>query len=429
MNNKLILPEVLAPAGNPEKLRAAVRFGADAVYLAGRRFGMRQASENFSLEELSEAAEQLHSRGKKMYLTVNILPHGPEYPALRDFIRACSEIDIDGYIVADLGVIAMIKELAPHAAIHISTQASIVSPEAALEYIKLGATRLVLARELSLGEIRAIRDRIPEEIELEAFVHGSMCVSYSGRCMLSDFMAKRGANHGACAQPCRWNYRIIEEKRPDEAMPILETDEGTFIMSSKDMCMIEHVAELVDAGISSFKLEGRVRSAYYAAVVTNAYRIALDGLKAHVEAGGRLLDYRTDPALYAEVDSVSHREYDTGFYFASPREDSKLVTKQGYLREKAYLAVAEELDLPLPEALRGLEENENGRLFRFRQRNKLVRGMTAELLTPGKLGMPFTVSELFDEDGGLLETAPHPSMIFYARVPLEVKEGDILRAE
>ncbi len=427
--SKIKLPEILAPAGNFEKLRAAVRFGADAVYLAGRRFGMRQASENFSIEELKEAAEYLHSRGKKMYLTVNILPHGPEYPALREFIRECAQIDIDGYIVADLGVIAMIKSINPKADIHISTQASIVSPEAALEYVKLGATRLVLARELSLNEIRAIRDAIPPEVELEAFVHGSMCVSYSGRCMLSDFMVSRSANHGACAQPCRWNYKIVEEKRPEDGMPIVETDEGTFIMSSKDMCMIDHVAELVDAGISSFKLEGRVRSAYYAAVVTNAYRIALDGLAEFVEKGGELLDYKPDPALFDEVDSVSHREYATGFYFNDPRNEAQLVTRQGYMREKAYLAVAEEIENELPEALRAIEVSDKGRLVRFRQRNKLVQGMTAELLTPGKVGRGFIVEELYDGEGTPVDCAPHPSRIFYTRVPMEVREGDILRAE
>ncbi len=427
--SKIKLPEILAPAGNFEKLRAAVRFGADAVYLAGRRFGMRQASENFSIEELKEAAEYLHSRGKKMYLTVNILPHGPEYPALREFIKECAQIDIDGYIVADLGVIAMIKSINPKADIHISTQASIVSPEAALEYVKLGATRLVLARELSLAEIRAIRDAIPPEVELEAFVHGSMCVSYSGRCMLSDFMVSRSANHGACAQPCRWNYKIVEEKRPEDGMPIVETDEGTFIMSSKDMCMIDHVAELVDAGISSFKLEGRVRSAYYAAVVTNAYRIALDGLAEFVENGGELLDYKPDPALFDEVDSVSHREYATGFYFNDPRNEAQLVTRQGYMREKAYLAVAEEIENELPEALRAIEVSDKGRLVRFRQRNKLVQGMTAELLTPGKVGRGFVVEELYDGEGIPVDCAPHPSRIFYTRVPMEVREGDILRAE
>ncbi len=427
--SKIKLPEILAPAGNFEKLRAAVRFGADAVYLAGRRFGMRQASENFSIEELKEAAEYLHSRGKKMYLTVNILPHGPEYPALREFIKECAQIDIDGYIVADLGVIAMIKSINPNADIHISTQASIVSPEAAIEYVKLGATRLVLARELSLREIRAIRAAIPEEVELEAFVHGSMCVSYSGRCMLSDFMVSRSANHGACAQPCRWNYKIVEEKRPEDGMPIVETDEGTFIMSSKDMCMIDHVAQLVDAGISSFKLEGRVRSAYYAAVVTNAYRIALDGLAKFVEEGGELLDYKPDPALFDEVDSVSHREYATGFYFDDPRNEAQLVTRQGYMREKAYLAVAEEIGNELPEPLKDIEINEKGKLVRFRQRNKLVQGMTAELLTPGKVGRGFVVEELYDGEGIAVDCAPHPSRIFYTRVPMEVREGDILRAE
>ena len=275
MNKKIKKPELLSPAGDAEKLRAAVRFGADAVYLAGEAFGMRSASKNFSLEELYEAAEFLHSLGKKMYITVNVLPHGGEYPALTEFLREVRGARPDAFIVADLGVIGLLKEEIPEAHIHISTQASITSPAAARAYAALGASRLVLARELSLAEIGEIRAALPDDVELECFVHGSMCVSYSGRCLLSNMMAGRDANHGRCAQPCRWNYTLMEEKRPDERFPIEETPAGTFIMSSKDMCMIEHIPELIDAGIASFKLEGRVKSAYYAAVVTNAYRMAV----------------------------------------------------------------------------------------------------------------------------------------------------------
>ena len=423
------MPELLSPAGNFEKLKAALLYGADAVYLAGTRFGMRSAADNFSDEELYAAAEYVHARGKKLYLTLNTMPHAHEYAPLRAFLENIKGAGIDAYIVADLGVMSLLKSVIPDAEIHVSTQASIVSPEAALAYVALGAKRLVLARELTLSEIKAIKAALPEGIELEAFIHGSMCVSYSGRCMLSNSLTGRDANRGACAQPCRWNYIITEEKRPDQPYPIEQNELGTFIMSSKDMCMINHVGELVDAGISSFKLEGRVRSAYYAAVVTNAYRIALDGLKEFVEAGGNMLDYVPDPALYAEVDSVSHREYATGFYFDNPREDSKLVTQPGYMREKAYLAVAEDFDEPMPENLKEIEVNEEGKLYRFRQRNKLVQGMTAELLTPGKVGKAFTVAELYDGEGIAVESAPHPSRIFYTRVPFEVKEGDILRAE
>ncbi len=423
------LPEILSPAGNMEKLVAAVRYGADAVYLAGKSFGMRVASDNFSLEELRTAADYLHERGKKLYLTVNILPHGDEYAPLGEFLRACREIDIDGYIVADLGVIATLKEINPEAEIHISTQASIVSPAAARAYVALGAKRLVLARELTLPEIREIRASVPDDIELEAFVHGSMCISYSGRCMLSDNLVGRSANHGACAQPCRWNYTIVEEKRPDEAMPIVETQEGTFIMSSKDMCMINHVGSLVDAGIASFKLEGRVRSAYYAAVVTNAYRIALDALAVFVEGGGRAVDFVPDSSLFDEVDSVSHREYSTGFYFNSPKETAALVTRPGYMREKAYLAVAEPSGEALPESLECIEITDGGKLYRFRQRNKLSLGERVELLTPGRVGAPHEILELYSEDGEAIESAPHPSMIFYTRISGDVREGDILRGE
>ena len=408
--NPFTSPEILAPAGSPEKLRAAVRFGADAVYLAGREFGMRSASANFTLPELAEAAELLHSSGKKLYLT-------DEYPRLEAFLREVAPLAIDGFIAADLGVIDLLRETLPGCRIHISTQAGVCSPRSALAYAALGATRLVLARELSLREIGKIREALPDEVSLEAFVHGSMCVSWSGRCMLSNMLTGRDANRGECAQPCRWNYTLIEEKRPDERIPVEETPLGTFIMSSKDLCLIEHVGELAAAGVSSFKIEGRVKSAYYAAVVTNAYRIAADALAEHVAAGGAPEEFRPDPSLMRELESVSHREYCTGFAFDSPAENPQLVTRQGYIRDKSFLAEA------AGNADRGHEDG----VFRFTQRNRVRVGDRVEILSPGKTGRAFTVTGLFDADGAPIGSAPHPLMEFLLRVPFEVRDGDILR--
>ena len=422
---KFVRPEVLSPAGNYEKMTAAIRFGADAVYLAGSEFGMRTACDNFTTDELSSAADYVHSAGRKLYLTVNTLPHGDEYPRLREFLLATRDMRIDAYIAADLGVISLIKELLPDAAVHISTQASICSPQAAKVYASMGASRLVLARELTLDEIRAIRDAIPDSVGLEAFAHGSMCVSYSGRCMLSNMLTGRDANKGACAQPCRWNYTLTEEKRPDERIPIEETPLGTFIMSSKDMCMIEHVGKLADAGVSSLKIEGRVKSAYYTAVVTNAYKSACLALEKFVNEGGNPADFTSDPALMNELLSVSHREYCTGFFFDRPADNPQLVTSPGYVRDKAYLAIAEETGT-LPEELTGTDKN--GRLYRFRQRNKFFAGDDAELLTPGKTGRVIHITELYGEDGQPIDSTPHPDMVFYARVPSEVLPGDIVRA-
>ena len=419
------LPELLSPAGNFEKLKAALLYGADAVYLAGQSFGMRSAADNFTVEELYEASEYTHKRGKKLYLTLNTMPHGDEYPALREFLHDIANAGIDAVIVADLGVMATVREILPDMEIHISTQASIVSPEAALAYTALGAKRLVLARELNLDEIKAIRAALPDDIELEAFVHGSMCVSYSGRCMLSNLMTERDANRGRCAQPCRWNYIIYEEKRPELPIPIEQTELGTFIMSSKDMCTVDHIPELISAGINSFKIEGRMKSAYYTAVVTNAYRMAIDAYSADPE------HYSFDPIWYRELESVSHREYCTGYYLDEPIKNAQLTTQTGYIREKAYFATALEFDKIECEAITntGVElENEAGKLFRFIQRNKVKVGDSAELISPGSIGKPFDVKELYLPDGTAIESAPHPSMIFWCRVPFEVYEGDIMRA-
>ncbi len=426
MNNEYIKrPELLSPAGNFEKLRAALLYGADAVYLAGQSFGMRSAADNFTVEELYEAVKYTHERGKKLYLTLNTMPHCDEYEPLRQFIREIKDAGIDAFIVADLGVMATLRAIIPDAEIHISTQASIVSPEAARAYVALGAKRLVLARELNIDEISAIRAAIPADIELEAFVHGSMCVSYSGRCMLSNMMTERDANRGRCTQPCRWNYIIYEEKRPDLPIPIEQTELGTFIMSSKDMCTVEHIPELIRAGINSFKIEGRMKSAYYTAVVTNAYRMAMDAYLSDPEG------YKFDPAWYRELESVSHREYCTGYYFDKPIENAQLSTMTGYIRDKAYFATATEQDVSAELekiSAAGIEiENEGGRLYRFIQRNKVKVGDKAEMISPRKIGNPLTVTEIYLPDGTVLESAPHPSMIFWARVPFEVHEGDIMR--
>ena len=413
------MTELLSPAGNFEKLRAALRFGADAVYLAGKCFGMRSAADNFTDEEIAAAVQYVHQAGKKIYLTVNTMPHGNEYPRLREYLRMVGAMGVDAVIVSDMGVFATVRELLPEMDIHVSTQASIVSPAAARAWAALGATRLVLARELNLTEVRAIREALPDSVELEAFVHGSMCVSYSGRCMLSNEFTGRDANRGGCAQPCRWNYTIVEEKRPDERLPVMENENGTFILSSRDMCALRHVPELIEAGVTSFKIEGRMKSAYYAAVVTNAYRMAIDAYLR--DPAGYVFDER----LYCEVESVSHRAYSTGFWFDDPRKNPQLTEDVGYIREKAYFATVSALG-ELPEGL--VAENGNGKLCRLMQRNKVSLSDSAELLTPGRVGIPFQVTELYDETGAPIESAPHPKMEFFCRLPLEAMEGDIIRA-
>ena len=413
------MPELLSPAGNFEKLKAALLYGADAVYLAGNMFGMRQAADNFTIDELCAAAEYTHKRGKKLYLTVNTMPRGRQYPILRQYLNEIKQVGVDACIVADLGVLDTVKSIMPDMEIHISTQTSIVSAASAKAYAALGAKRLVLARELTLEDISEIRAELPADVELEAFVHGAMCVSYSGRCMLSHHLTGRNANMGACTQPCRWTYKIVEEKRPESPLPIEENDNGTFIMSSKDMCTLPIVEKLCACGIDSFKIEGRMKSAYYAAVVTNAYRMALDSLKA-----GTLTDSLTD-SLINEVSSVSHREYCTGYYENESTAVAQLCEDVGYIREKADLATACDIDV-IPA---GLEEvNENGRLYPFVQRNKLTVNSSAEMISPGKLGRGFEINEMYSESGEKIESAPHPSMKFYLRVPFEVKSGDIIRA-
>lgn len=420
------MPELLSPAGNFEKLKAAILYGADAVYCAGQMFGMRASADNFTVEELYRAAEYVHAHGKKLYLTVNTMPHVREYPLLRKFLNDIKGAGIDAMIVADLGVFTTIREIIPDMEVHISTQTSIVSPASARAWAAMGAKRLVLARELTMDEIREIRAGLPDDVELEAFIHGSMCVSYSGRCLLANAFNGRDGNRGTCSQPCRWNYALVEEKRPDMPFPIEQQQGvGTFIMSSKDMCMIEYIPALMESGVASFKIEGRMKSAYYTAVVTNAYRMAIDTYQKDP------MGYRFDPAWLEELESVSHREYGTGFYFDDPMQSPQLVSACGYLREKAYFSTATEYVKEEADALvsSGVAmENENGRMYRFIQRNKVSAGEGAEMISPGKIGRGFAVCELYAPDGQPIDATPHPSMIYWCRVPFEVREGDIMRA-
>ena len=422
------MPELLSPAGNFEKLESALRYGADAVYLAGQSFGMRSQAGNFTTEELYKAVKLTHSLGKKLYLTLNTMPRIDEYPDLYKFLADLQGCDIDAVIVADLGVLSVVKEMLPHMEIHISTQASIISPAAACAYAALGAKRLVLARELQFHEIKAIKAALPADVELEAFIHGSMCVSYSGRCLLANMMNGRDGNRGTCSQPCRWHYTLYEEKRPDFPIPIEQTELGTFFMSSRDMCMIQHIPELMESGIDSFKIEGRMKSAYYTAVVTNTYRMAMDAYTRDPE------NYQFDPAWMRELESVSHREYATGFYLDDPMKEPQLVQGGHYIGEKAYYgtALAYDTDEAKEELsnimARGVPlENASGRLYRFKEKNKLRAADRAELLTPGQTGKFFYVGELYDTAGCIRANIPHPHMTFWARVPYEVTPGDILR--
>ena len=421
------MPELLSPAGNFEKLRAALLYGADAVYLAGQAFGMRSAADNFTVDEIWEAVEYTHARGKKLYLTVNTMPRTHEYPALIEFLDSLKGSGIDAMIVADLGVMATIKERLPDMEIHVSTQASIISPAAACAYAAMGAKRLVLARELRFSEIKEIKAALPPHVELEAFIHGSMCVSYSGRCLLANMLNGRDGNRGTCSQPCRWNYKLYElheEKRPDFPIPIEQTDLGTFFLSSRDMCMIEHIPELMNSGIDSFKIEGRMKSAYYTAVVTNCYRMAMDAYMRDPD------NYTTDTALLRELDSVSHREYATGFYLDDPMQNPQLVQGGHYMKEKSYFATAIEYDEEEARAIQSMGvkmTTVDGTLYRFREKNKIRVCDKAEIISPGRRGLPFSVGELYDGEGRIKVSIPHPEMIFWCRVPFDVRPGDILR--
>ena len=393
--------ELLSPAGDWERLEMALCYGADAVYLAGKEFGLRASAGNFERDELARALELAHGMGKKVYVTCNTLPREDELARLPEYLAFLQEAGADALIIADLGVLALAKRFAPKLHLHVSTQLGVVNSATANILHAMGADTVVLARELSLEEIRRIRANTPAELRLEAFVHGAMCVSFSGRCLLSNYMTGRDANRGECAQPCRWKYSLVEEKRPDQSFDITEDDGGTYIMNSNDLCMIGHLQDLAEAGVSSFKIEGRMKSAYYAAVVTNAYRHALDAV-----AEGNPV-----PEIWVrETEMVSHRPYCTGFY---------LGTQPGQCYDGTYTSGADVVAV-----VEGCDEEGNARLT---QRNKLAVGEELELLTPDGEPVSFTLGELFDAEGESIPNARHPMMEFSTRLPKSAPRLSILR--
>ena len=401
MENQL---ELLSPAGDPERLDAALRFGAGAVYLAGQEFGMRAGPANFSNEELKKACLLAHEKGVKVYVTCNTLPRNEEIQRLPAFLEKAQDAGVDGLIVTDFGVLSLAKRHAPRTAVHISTQAGIVNYQSARAFYDLGASRVVLARELSLDEIAEIRAKTDPKLELEAFVHGSMCVSFSGRCLLSNYLTGRDANRGDCAQPCRWKYHLMEESRPGEYFPVLEDDSGAYFFNSRDLCMIGHLPALAKAGITSLKIEGRAKSAYYVAVVTNAYRQALNL-------------YLRDPSHFTlpqwildEMEKVSHREYCTGFFFGG--EPGQVYDNGGYVRGWEVAAVCD-----------GYENH----TAVCSQRNRFFKGETLNVLEPGKEPYEITVNELFNHDGEPVEVAPHPLETLYLPVERPIVPGALLR--
>ena len=394
-------PELLAPAGDMERLKMAVLYGADAVYLAGTSFGMRSFAGNFSPEALPEAVRFAHEHGVKVHVTVNTMPRSGELAALPAHLALLNESGVDALIIADLGVFRMAEKYAPRCERHVSTQVSIANYACASAWYDLGAKRVVLARELSLEEIRTIRENTPRELEIETFAHGAMCVSYSGRCLLSNYMTGRDSNRGACAQPCRYQYALMEEKRPGEYFPVFEDEKGTYIMNSRDMCMIDHLDDLMDAGVDCIKIEGRAKSAYYAAIVTGAYRHALDDV-----ATGR----QPDPVWRDEVEHVSHRRYSTGFFYGQP---GQYYQSSRYIRQWQVCAIVTECD-----------EQGNAVLS---LRNKFAAGDSVELVGPDFRPMAFEVPMMQDMDGVPLEQPRTPQMLFHMKLPCRVPAYSILR--
>ncbi len=393
-------PELLAPAGDAERLEMALHYGADAVYLAGKRFGMRASAGNFSMEELAVACEKAHEKGAKVHLTCNTLPREDELKALPDFLREAKNAGVDAFIIADLGVMKAAERYAPDVQRHVSTQLGVINSAAANVLYDMGASRVVLARETPMRDIFDIRANTPKELEIEAFVHGAMCVSFSGRCLLSNYLTGRDANRGACAQPCRWRYRLVEEKRPGEYFEITE-DNGTYIMNSRDMCMIDHIPDLIAAGVTSFKIEGRMKSAYYAAAVTNAYRHAIDSAL----RGEPLAQIWRD-----EVDKLSHRPYCTGFYYGDPGQH---YSETSYYSDAEVCAVVEECDAEGNAVLT--------------QRNRFCLGDRVELMTNDHEPIAFSVEYMENAGGEAIDAAPHAMMTIRMKLPAVCSRLSVLR--
>jgi putative protease len=400
--------ELLIPAGSLEVLKIAVLYGADAVYVGGEAFSLRAKAHNFSNEDLKEGIAFAHAHGVKVYVTANILAHNDDLTGVESYFEELREVGPDALIISDPGVFAIARRVLPDMEIHISTQANNTNYGTYLFWHQMGAKRVVSARELSLKEIKEIRDRIPDDMEIESFIHGAMCISYSGRCLLSNFLAGRDANQGACTHPCRWKYSLVEETRPNEYMPVMENERGTYIFNSRDLCMIEHVPELIEAGIDSFKIEGRMKTALYVATVARTYRKAID-------------DYKKDPELYrqnmewyrTEIGKCTYREFTTGFYFGKPGPDSQIYDNNTYVKNYIYLGTVEAVD-------------GQGRA-RIEQKNKFSVGETIEIMKPDGRNIEAVVRAIVDEDGKAQESAPHPKQILYVDLGEELEVYDILR--
>ena len=402
--------ELLIPAGSLDVLKTAVIYGADAVYIGGEAFGLRAKAHNFSNEDMKEGIAFAHARGVKVYVTANILAHNGDLPGVEAYFEELKEVGPDALIISDPGVFAVARRVLPDMEIHISTQANNTNYGTYLFWRQLGAKRVVSARELSLAEIKEIREHIPEDMEIESFIHGAMCISYSGRCLLSNYFVGRDANRGACTHPCRWKYSIVEETRPGEYMPVYENERGTYIFNSKDLCMIEHIPAMMDAGIDSFKIEGRMKTALYVATVARTYRRAID-------------DYKKDPALYRanlewyrqEIGKCTYREFTTGFYFGKPTEETQIYDNSTYVKNYIYLGTAEQVD--------------GQGSCRIEQKNKFSVGETIEVMKPDGRNLEVTVARIEDAEGNAQESAPHPKQILWINLGAgtELAVYDILR--
>lgn len=400
-------PELLVPAGSLEVLKIAVVFGADAVYIGGEAFGLRAKARNFSREDMEEGISFAHAHGVKVYVTANILAHNEDLPGVREYFLELKEIKPDALIISDPGVFQIAREICPEIEVHISTQANNTNYGTYLFWHSLGASRVVSARELSLKEIRDIREHIPKELEIETFIHGAMCISYSGRCLLSNYLTGRDANQGSCTHPCRWKYSIMEEQRPGEYMPVFENERGTFIFNSKDLCMIEHVPELIEAGIDSFKIEGRMKTALYVATVARTYRRAIDDF---MESGE--LYEKNMPWYKSQISNCTYRQFTTGFFFGKPSEEAQIYDNNTYLKEYTYLGIVEDF--------------QNG-LCQIRQRNKFSVGEMIEVMKPDGQNIEVSVLKILDEEGNELESAPHPKQKLFIDLGTTLSQYDILR--
>lgn len=402
--------ELLAPAGDLEKLQIAIDYGADAVYFGGELFGLRAGAKNFSLKDIAEGVQYAHDRGKKAYLTVNVFAHNEDISQLDYFLKQIRNIPIDAFIVSDPGVIMMIQDQIPDAEIHLSTQANTTNYKSAEFWHKHGVKRIVLAREMTFDELKELRRRMPETLELEAFVHGAMCISYSGRCLLSNFMAERDANRGECAHPCRWKYSLVEEKRPGEYYPVSEDERGTYILNSRDLCMIEHIPEIIESGLASAKIEGRMKSIFYVATIVNAYRRAIDAYYENPQ------EYRFDPSWLSELKKVSHREFTTGFYFDKPSNRDQNYQTSAYTRDYSFVGLVKSYDPVTGFAV-------------IEQRNKMNVGDVIEVFGPHTDYFTQTIEIMLDEEDQPIESAPHPQQIIRIKMKQPVSEKFMLRKQ